>query len=81
MSKHTGSNFDEFLRHEGILEETTAGARKRLLALQLDDAMKASNTSKAQLNDMDLLLHEIAAWDTASDEDALTIEKMLADMN
>ena len=40
MSNYTGSDFDEFLRDEGILEETTAGARKRLLALQLDDATK-----------------------------------------
>jgi len=49
MSKYTGSNFDEFLKDEGILEEVTARAHKRLLALQLNDAMKASNTSKTQL--------------------------------
>jgi antitoxin HicB len=49
MSKYTGSDFDEFLKDEGILEEVAARAHKRLLALQLSDAMKASNTSKAQL--------------------------------
>lgn len=49
MSKYTGSDFDEFLKDEGILEEVTARALKRLLALQLNDAMKASNTSKTQL--------------------------------
>jgi len=49
MSKYTGSNFDAFLKDEGILEEVTARAHKRLLALQLNDAMKASNTSKTQL--------------------------------
>ncbi len=49
MNQYTGSNFDEFLRDEGILEEVTARALKRLLALQLNDAMKASNTSKTQL--------------------------------
>jgi hypothetical protein len=30
-------------------------------------------------NDMDLLLRETAAWDAASDEDALKMEKMLAE--
>ena len=30
-------------------------------------------------NDMDLLLRETAAWDAASDEDALKLEKMLAE--
>lgn len=49
MSKYTGSDFDEFLKDEGILEEVTARALKRLLALQLNDAMKASNTTKTQL--------------------------------
>jgi uncharacterized protein YaaW (UPF0174 family) len=49
MSTYTGSDFDEFLKDEGILEEVTARAHKRLLALQLSDAMKTSNTSKLQL--------------------------------
>ncbi len=49
MSKYTGSDFDEFLKDEGILEEVTARALKRLLTLQLNDAMKASNTTKTQL--------------------------------
>jgi hypothetical protein len=49
MNKYTGGDFDEFLKEEGILEEVTARAHKRLLALQLSDAMKASSTSKAQL--------------------------------
>jgi hypothetical protein len=58
-----------------------AGAHKRFLALQLNDAMETSNMPKVQPNDMDLLLREIAVWDMASDEDALRIEKMLAEMN
>jgi antitoxin HicB len=49
MNRYTGSDFDEFLKDEGILEEVTARAHKRLLTLQLNDAMKASNTSKTQL--------------------------------
>jgi hypothetical protein len=81
MSKYTGSDLDEFLEDKDILEEVTARAHKRFLALQLNDAMETSNTCKVQLNDVDLLLREIAAWDAASDEVALTIEKMLAEMN
>lgn len=45
MSKYTGSDFDDFLREEGILEEVTAGAHKRLLSLQLNEAMEASEIS------------------------------------
>ena len=43
MSKYTGSGFDEFLKDEGILDEVTARAHKRLLALQLDDATKLTD--------------------------------------
>ena len=43
MNQHTGSDFDDFLREEGILEEVTARAHKRLLSLQLAEAMEASN--------------------------------------
>lgn len=49
MNKYTGSDFDDFLSEEGILAEVTARAHKRLLALQLNDAMKASKISKVQL--------------------------------
>ena len=49
MNKYTGSDFDEFLREEGILEEVTARAHKRLLSLQLNEAMEASKISKVQL--------------------------------
>ena len=56
-----GSNFDDFLSDEGLLEETTALALKRLIAWQLDEARKARglskkamaermNTSRAQLD-------------------------------
>jgi hypothetical protein len=81
MSKDTGSDWDEFPEDEGILEEVTAKVHKRLLALQLNDAMEASNTPKVRLDDKDLLLREIAAWHAASDQDALTVEKMSAEMN
>lgn len=49
MNQYTGSNFDDFLAEEGILEEVTARAHKRLLALQLQDAMKEVQISKSEL--------------------------------
>lgn len=49
MNKHSGSSFDEFLQEEGILEEVSAKAHKRLLALQLADIMEESNITKTKL--------------------------------
>ncbi len=49
MNKYTGSDFDDFLKEEGILEEVTARAHKRLLALQLGEAMEQSKITKTQL--------------------------------
>ena len=49
MNKYSGSNFDDFLAEEGILEEVSVKAHKRLLALQLADIMKNSNVTKTAL--------------------------------
>ena len=37
--KNIGSNFDDFLKEEGLLEETTAVAIKRYIAFQLAEKM------------------------------------------
>lgn len=49
MNKYSGSKFDDFLAEEGILEEVSVKAHKRLLALQLADIMKDSNVTKTAL--------------------------------
>jgi plasmid maintenance system antidote protein VapI len=49
MNRYSGTNFDDFLREEGILDEVTARAHKRLLALQVKEAMEVSHISKVQL--------------------------------
>lgn len=49
MNQYSGSDFDEFLDEEGILGEVTARAHKRLLALQLQDAMEATQLTKTEL--------------------------------
>jgi len=49
MNPHTGSDFDSFLEEEGILEEVSARARKRLLAMQLGDFLEEAEMSRARL--------------------------------
>lgn len=49
MNQYTGSNFDDFLREEGVLEEVTTRAHKRLLTLQLQDAMLEMKLTKTEL--------------------------------
>jgi len=48
-NKHRGSNFDSFLAEEGLLEECTAVAVKRVFAMQVADAMKSGHVSKTVL--------------------------------
>ena len=48
-SKHVGSNFEDFLREEGRLEESTALALKRVLAWELQKAMEKANVSQAEM--------------------------------
>ncbi len=49
MNKYSGSNFDDFLAEEGILEEASAKALKRLLALQIADVMKETDLTETSL--------------------------------
>ena len=44
-----GSSFDEFLRDEGIYEEVTARAIKRVIARQLDALMQHQGLTKSTL--------------------------------
>lgn len=47
--KHIGSNFDEFLEEEGILEECKEEAAKRVLVWQLEQEMKKQNLTKEEV--------------------------------
>ena len=49
QNQHRGSNFDDFLKEDGIFEEVQAKALKRALSEQLDDAMQAINLSKVDM--------------------------------
>jgi antitoxin HicB len=47
--RNIGSSFDSWLREEGIYEEVTASALKRVLARQVEAAMKEKQLSKAEM--------------------------------
>jgi DNA-binding Xre family transcriptional regulator len=44
-----GSSFDDFLKEEGIYEEVTARAIKRVIAFQLDKLMADQGLTKSEL--------------------------------
>ena len=48
-NKHIGSNFDDFLAEEAMLEEVTATAMKRVIAWQIEQEMKAQHISKTAM--------------------------------
>lgn len=47
--RNIGSNFEDFLEEEGLLEDATAVAVKRYIAFQLAEKMSAENLSKAEM--------------------------------
>lgn len=44
-----GSDFDQFLQEEGLLEESSAVALKRVIAWQLGEAMKSQGVTKSEM--------------------------------
>ena len=52
---HIGSDFDDFLREEGIYEEVEAGALKKVIAAALSKQMKRRRISVSKL------AHELGA--------------------
>ena len=48
-SKHIGSSLDDYLKDEGILEETRAVALKEAVAWQVQKAMENEKISKVEM--------------------------------
>jgi antitoxin HicB len=48
-NKHFGSSFEDFLKQQGIHEEATGHALKRVIAWQLAEAMKEKKISKSEM--------------------------------
>jgi antitoxin HicB len=46
---HIGSSLDDFLKEEGVLEETRAIALKDTLAWQVEQAMKKAKINKVEM--------------------------------
>jgi hypothetical protein len=46
---HIGSDFDDFLKREGLLAEGEAGTLKRVVARQIEQEMKRRKISRAEL--------------------------------
>jgi antitoxin HicB len=49
-NKYIGSDFDEFLVEEGLLEKAEAVAIKRVLAYQVEQLMQEQNLSKTEMS-------------------------------
>ena len=47
--KHLGSNFDDFLREERLLDAAEATAAKRVIAFQIEREMKRRKLSKTEM--------------------------------
>jgi predicted XRE-type DNA-binding protein len=48
-NKHIGSDFDEFLRDDGLLDDAESVAAKRVIAFQIAREMERANISQAEL--------------------------------
>ncbi len=48
-TKHMGSSIDDFMKEEGIFEESQAQAVKEVVAWQLAEAMKTKKISKNKM--------------------------------
>ncbi len=48
-NKHLGSTIDDFMKDEGIFEESQAQAVKEVIAWQLAEAMKSRKISKSRM--------------------------------
>ena len=69
---HSGSNFDDFLKEEGIFEEVHAKALKRALAEQIEESMQAANISKVKM--AELMSTSRSQLDRVLDPDNISIQ-------
>lgn len=49
MNQHIGSDFNDFLAEQGLVEEVSAAALKRVIAWQISETMKAQKVTKKAL--------------------------------
>jgi antitoxin HicB len=47
--RHIGSDFDDFLREQGLLEDAEAAAAKEVLAYQIAQEMRRAKVTKSEM--------------------------------
>ncbi len=52
LAKNMSSDFDEFLKEDGIYEEVENRAIKKVIAYQIEQEMKAQNITKTKMAQM-----------------------------
>lgn len=52
INPHLGSDFEDFLANDGLLEGASALAVKRVLAWQIEQAMKEKKISKSRMAEL-----------------------------
>ncbi len=69
---HVGSNFDDFLKVEGMFEAVQAKALKRALAEQIEESMQAANISKVKM--AELMATSRSQLDRVLDPDNISVQ-------
>jgi hypothetical protein len=72
--QHIGSDFDDFLKQEGLLAECEAGALKRVLAWQLEQEMKRRRISRTKLASRMKTRRDVLDRLFAADESSVTLQ-------
>jgi len=75
-NKHVGSDFDDFLKEQTLLDCCESSAIKRVLAWQLAQAMKDSNISQSELARRMNTSRAVIARLLNPDNPALTLQTM-----
>ena len=69
---HVGSNFDDFLKKEGMFEAVQAKALKRALSEQIEESMQAANISKVKM--AELMATSRSQLDRVLDPDNISVQ-------
>ena len=69
---HAGSNFDDFLKDDGMFEEVQAKALKRALSEQIEESMQAANISKVKM--AELMATSRSQLDRVLDPDNISVQ-------
>jgi antitoxin HicB len=72
--QHIGSDFDDFLKQEGLLVECEAGALKRVVAWQIEQEMKRRRISRSKLASRMKTRRDVLDRLFAADKSSVTLQ-------